>query len=711
MDKSLQIISTIFPFQTMKGHLSFNSIEKILELKALFPNLNTENILQLFSHCDFKKYIPINIVKLSDIENKGFKIEDKLKESGLLLNEYSLFMNKEVEEIFFDISSTTLPRKLHRSNLLSKFSIDNNFINSLEKSFLNNFGFTLLSMNINKINIDFSGKTLSYPNHNDNRKRLSSLLRAVITLHIVKDEERYNKILENKDYSNKLKINLTLIENAIFNSFLLEKNKVLNASIEEENFKKDFIWGKNPQDVLEKIKYLNGLIGKINQSLDLEANFLTSCNIQEEKKLENQIASSLNKKYDNYELKAAIYEERKRLADEIKSLVSIGDIIQDFSSNEIIKDGSNFKTKCISPDHPDTTPSLKLDLNKGICHCFSCGYSGNVIQVVATLQKLDPQKDYPIIIDLIADKYNISNNYDYIKDQFKIKNTAENLLSSIIEEFKNNISDDEYKQLTNYNVSELNNFRINKRLSIEKNEVYTIKESHIQTSHKSENQSYILNSDAAYSNELVVKYLKEVRGFKIFPDELKYFIGKHKEQNVEILRTSHLVGFINESNGADGKFFSGNWMGKPKSTGPKDITILNKQNLHNKIIDFIVAESQWDAIAFYNNQKCKTVMDRSVVLILNGTTIDKAVEFINNHKNRDSSLYILRQADVSNAKAMQRLHFGTGITRVSNFNYTDEEFEQKKDVNDLLRDGVDLSERINLNLKIEKSLFDDRNYT
>ena len=59
---------------------------------------------------------------------------------------------------------------------------------------------------------------------------------------------------------------------------------------------------------------------------------------------------------------------------------------------------------------------------------------------------------------------------------------------------------------------------------------------------------------------------------------------------------------------------------------------------------------------------------------------------------------------------MQRLHFGTGITKISHFNYTDEEVERKKDVNDLLRDGVKLSDRINLNLRTLNEENTNKNY-
>ena len=71
---SLAHIEAIFPFKAKKGLNSFSSIEKVLAIKALFPNMETEACLSLFGHCDFGKYDARNIARLSDIENKGFNV-------------------------------------------------------------------------------------------------------------------------------------------------------------------------------------------------------------------------------------------------------------------------------------------------------------------------------------------------------------------------------------------------------------------------------------------------------------------------------------------------------------------------------------------------------------------------------------------------------------------------------------------------------------
>lgn len=44
-----------------------------------------------------------------------------------------------------------------------------------------------------------------------------------------------------------------------------------------------------------------------------------------------------------------------------------------------------------------------------------------------------------------------------------------------------------------------------------------------------------------YSNTTAVKYLKEIRGFTIFPDELKVFVGKHTSLETNKISSNELV--------------------------------------------------------------------------------------------------------------------------------------------------------------------------
>ena len=51
------------------------------------------------------------------------------------------------------------------------------------------------------------------------------------------------------------------------------------------------------------------------------------------------------------------------------------------------KQGREFKALC--PFHADTSPSFYVVPAKGLCHCFSCGWSGDVIAFVQEIESLD----------------------------------------------------------------------------------------------------------------------------------------------------------------------------------------------------------------------------------------------------------------------------------------------------------------------------------
>jgi len=40
--------------------------------------------------------------------------------------------------------------------------------------------------------------------------------------------------------------------------------------------------------------------------------------------------------------------------------------------------GKDYVVSCLSPEHDDSNPSMRVDQITGIFHCFSCGYKGNL---------------------------------------------------------------------------------------------------------------------------------------------------------------------------------------------------------------------------------------------------------------------------------------------------------------------------------------------
>ncbi|MCF0126398.1 MAG: toprim domain-containing protein [Clostridia bacterium] len=40
-----------------------------------------------------------------------------------------------------------------------------------------------------------------------------------------------------------------------------------------------------------------------------------------------------------------------------------------------------FSIKCLNPEHADHSPSMSVSLEKGICHCFACNYTGKLTNI------------------------------------------------------------------------------------------------------------------------------------------------------------------------------------------------------------------------------------------------------------------------------------------------------------------------------------------
>lgn len=47
--------------------------------------------------------------------------------------------------------------------------------------------------------------------------------------------------------------------------------------------------------------------------------------------------------------------------------------------------GQDFVIKCLSPDHIETNPSLRIDKTTGVGHCFSCGHNVNIFKYFGLL--------------------------------------------------------------------------------------------------------------------------------------------------------------------------------------------------------------------------------------------------------------------------------------------------------------------------------------
>jgi hypothetical protein len=69
---------------------------------------------------------------------------------------------------------------------------------------------------------------------------------------------------------------------------------------------------------------------------------------------------------------------------EIRNRVSIVDVISHYT--RVVKEGAGFKAVCIF--HADKNPSMSIDPEKRVFHCFGCSAAGNVFQFVERAEKV-----------------------------------------------------------------------------------------------------------------------------------------------------------------------------------------------------------------------------------------------------------------------------------------------------------------------------------
>ncbi|VDB01170.1 DNA primase, partial [Olavius algarvensis spirochete endosymbiont] len=82
--------------------------------------------------------------------------------------------------------------------------------------------------------------------------------------------------------------------------------------------------------------------------------------------------------------------------DEVKSRVDIVALFGSFGV-KLEKKGSSWMGSC--PFHEDKSPSLSVDQSKGLYHCFGCGESGDVFNLVMRLRTLS----FPEALDFLKD--------------------------------------------------------------------------------------------------------------------------------------------------------------------------------------------------------------------------------------------------------------------------------------------------------------------
>lgn len=727
-NKAYDIITFFAPNQKIRGSFAFSCFENIINIKAFFPNMQNEDIFQMYSYVNNSfKYNIKNIIRLSDVERKGYKIKGINKNNSIELKEVSPFNNTEYRDLYFDISSTTLPLKLSNAYAINNFELNKDFINTIVDNFKKNTRFDLREHTTKQAYLDFSNNTIYYAKSDSLEEELSSIIRAIAITNIVKNQTFYNKILADQALQNSLRLQIVLATNAIFSSLGLPTRD--NAI--GEDYKKQYIWGVNSEDAYNNVSIILDSIKKVIEITEVQSAFNTAFLQQQEAKINRQIEQKVHQatsmdfsstssltisdsefkelsqktldelhSTDPSPILDALNIEYKTSANKDMYLFRLGGegALQDRSERVFLRGNTWFVKSHRELFRTGTIENLVAHVK---------GYHGKneyrdvlkfCIDTLSTRDYL--QEKIEMNKHLFQELKRTSNPNKSLSQEERLAINKACLIDEIKKEFGSSLQEPEVAYLKTLTIEEITKWQVEERERISQQKEYGLKEFPKTVSNSSAIPVKITAEDIV-KGSLAHTYLTQKRGYKEILPQIKLVKCLYMPENGETFSLEG-VGILNNSGGVDLKIYKSPYkdlpVGSARSAGTGDLTVLNAHNLSKTKPNIIVVESQWDLAAFCNDTIGKAVYETSTTVILNGAGMaEKAIQYINSvTENKEHfGLIILGQCDNVNQEAMRKLFLNTKATTYTKFWYTDEEMDsgKKPDINDKLKDGTNLSTR------------------
>ena len=675
-------IATLFPHKVAKGTIGSNGLLNLLSLQALYPNMDSDNIVKI-AIFTYKNKINIeNLTRLNEIENFGYKINKSNKQDYFLeVEEFSDFLEDVKNDYIFNIRNTTLPYHLSYFGKLKDFKISDSFIEQLKKNFWHKTGFQLQG-NSKNITIDFKNRVINYPQNKDLDEEVKNLISACVIFTICNEnEDTYNKIQSNK----------TIKKNVIFDSKLIASSILKTVGINKDawfsaEFKKNYIWGNNNLQIEKKISALTSFISKTVKNLDIQKTVLE---FNEEQKLQEKI-----KYIEKVVFSKNNYGFEERLSDgELQELKdkTLNEIISDQNKNIMILENLaidykargnnillyNLENHSKNKKSPDGT----INLVNGV-YLYNSFVSGNK----GTVLKLIEEKtgcDFKGALDFALDATNSINYFKEAIEENKLQQANKKVDSKVSKKDlyaqklidSNQLTEDEYFAVSKMSIEEMAKLEVEINKRREREEQHSFRENsykNYNSQKESASKTRIVKYEDIDSNlrgnSPAEIYLKNKRGYKDIPAELKLITGSGITNGGKEYVT-HGVGFINAHGGCDLKIIDNYKYGDAQSFDKKDITVFNEELIestqHQLERRFCVFESQWDYVAAYQNDKFRNLADKSIIIILNGASngITKTIDLINNNKLKSTSILLFDQSDETSQKTMMDIDMNvSGIT-------------------------------------------------
>ncbi len=150
----------------------------------------------------------------------------------------------------------------------------------------------------------------------------------------------------------------------------------------------------------------------------------------------------------------------------LKESIDILRIVQDYLPN-LRHSGKNYFALC--PFHSEKTPSFSVAPDKGIIHCFGCGYTADIIKFVQDIEHISYQE----AVEKIARKFNFVLEYVNPEQQKILKEKYDE--QKILLDLLTNLAEVYHNILLKENVaSEARNYLVSRGLKVETIEKFKI---------------------------------------------------------------------------------------------------------------------------------------------------------------------------------------------------------------------------------------------
>ena len=107
--------------------------------------------------------------------------------------------------------------------------------------------------------------------------------------------------------------------------------------------------------------------------------------------------------------------------EEIRRAISLTEVISGYTPVR--------RNKALCPFHPDKNPSLSISENKGLWHCFVCGFGGDIFTFVMKAEGML----FSEAVKIMAHRYGIATPYNSPRQMAEIKQHEDLTQSKILE--------------------------------------------------------------------------------------------------------------------------------------------------------------------------------------------------------------------------------------------------------------------------------------